>query len=133
MRPPESDFINCQLIDDFDDLIAANKYGKIWLKNALNSTQPKLILAVDDEEPLCVLTKEFLEISGALEVDIAGSVSEARVAIAQRRYDAIVSDYQMPGEDGIQFLKSLRASGDTIPFILIHRQRQGRGRHRSDQ
>ncbi|MGD0817502.1 MAG: PAS domain S-box protein [Methanomassiliicoccales archaeon] len=90
----------------------------------MNAIHPKLILAVDDETDLCVLTKEFLERSGNFEVDVAGSVSEARVAIAQRCYDAIVSDYQMPGEDGIQFLKSLRASGNMIPFILF----TGKGR-----
>ena len=59
-----------------------------------------------------------------MEVDIAASASEARVAMAHRDYDAIVSDYQMPGEDGIQFLRSLRASGDSTPFILF----TGKGR-----
>jgi PAS domain S-box-containing protein len=83
-----------------------------------------LILTVDDEPDLCVITKEFLEISGKIKVDIAGSVQEAKEAISKRRYDAIVSDYQMPGEDGIQFLKSLRASGNMIPFILF----TGKGR-----
>jgi PAS domain S-box-containing protein len=88
------------------------------------SPRPILILAVDDEKDLCVLTKEFLESSGNVEVDIVGSVAEAREAIAIRVYDAIVSDYQMPEEDGIQFLKSLRATGDMTPFILF----TGKGR-----
>ncbi|MGD0818206.1 MAG: PAS domain S-box protein, partial [Methanomassiliicoccales archaeon] len=94
------------------------------VKVALYVTCPILILAVDDEPDLCALTKEFLERTGYIEVDIFGSVAEARKAIARRHYDAIVSDYQMPGEDGIQFLKSLRASGDTTPFILF----TGKGR-----
>jgi DNA-binding response OmpR family regulator len=81
-------------------------------------------LALDDETSLCELTKEFLENSEYINVDTAGSVAEARMAIGKRRYDAIVSDYQMPGEDGIQFLKSLRSSGDTTPFILF----TGKGR-----
>jgi PAS domain S-box-containing protein len=83
-----------------------------------------VILAVDDEPNLNILTKEFLEMSSYIKVDTAGSVSEARAMIAQKRYDVIVSDYQMPGEDGIQFLKSLRASGDNTPFILF----TGKGR-----
>jgi PAS domain S-box-containing protein len=81
-------------------------------------------LAVDDEPALCVLTKEFLESSSLIKVDTAGSVSEARAMITEKHYDLIVSDYQMPGEDGIQFLRSLRASGDTTPFILF----TGKGR-----
>ncbi|MEI6795746.1 MAG: PAS domain S-box protein, partial [Methanomassiliicoccales archaeon] len=82
------------------------------------------ILAVDDEPALCELTKSFLESSEAMEVDIACSVAEARTALGQKHYDVIVSDYQMPIEDGIRFLKSLRGKGDHIPFILF----TGKGR-----
>jgi len=57
-------------------------------------------------------------------VETACSVSEAMAALGQRHFDVIVSDYQMPEEDGIQFLKSLRAAGDRMPFILF----TGKGR-----
>jgi PAS domain S-box-containing protein len=82
------------------------------------------VLAVDDEPELGMLSKEFLEMHGDMKVDTLTSVPEARAALSVCRYDAIVSDYQMPGEDGIHFLKSLRASGDQIPFILF----TGKGR-----
>ena len=82
------------------------------------------VLAVDDEPDLGFLSKEFLERSGDIQVDNVSSVAKARAALMSSRYDAIVSDYQMPVEDGIQFLKSLRASGDLIPFILF----TGKGR-----
>ena len=85
---------------------------------------PIHVLAVDDEPDLCNLTKIFLEIPGEMEVDTVFTVREARDVLSKIRYDAVVSDYQMPCEDGIQFLKSLRASGDRTPFILS----TGRGR-----
>jgi PAS domain S-box-containing protein len=88
------------------------------------SPLPIRVLAVDDERELGNLSKEFLERSGDITVDIFTSVREARAALSHTRYDGIVSDYQMPGEDGIQFLKSLRASHDQIPFVLF----TGKGR-----
>jgi DNA-binding response OmpR family regulator len=39
-------------------------------------------------------------------------------------YDVIVSDYQMPGKDGLEFLKELREEGNTVPFIVF----TGKGR-----
>jgi PAS domain S-box-containing protein len=85
---------------------------------------PIRVLAVDDEADICTLTKRFLEMSEALEVDTVCSVREALAELAKKRYDVIVSDYQMPEEDGIQFLKSLRAADNTVPFILF----TGKGR-----
>jgi len=52
-------------------------------------------------------------------VDVASSVDEARAAMKKIRYDAIVSDYQMPGEDGIFFLKQLRMRSAPTPVILF--------------
>jgi PAS domain S-box-containing protein len=42
----------------------------------------------------------------------------------QKKYDAVISDYQMTDMDGIQFLKQVRTSGNTVPFIVF----TGRGR-----
>jgi PAS domain S-box-containing protein len=61
---------------------------------------------------------------GDVHVDIAESASAALDMLSTQKYDAIVSDYQMPGMNGIEFLKALRESNDNIPFILF----TGRGR-----
>jgi PAS domain S-box-containing protein len=82
------------------------------------------VLVVDDEPVLCELTREFLEMSEDMKVGIACSVKEAKEALSKDRYDIIVSDYQMPEEDGIQFLQWLRSTGHNLPFILL----TGKGR-----
>jgi PAS domain S-box-containing protein len=82
------------------------------------------ILYIDDETDLLNLGKVFLEKGGEFSIDTAASAGEARVLMTSGNYDAIVSDYQMPGEDGITFLKSVRSSCTDIPFILF----TGRGR-----
>ena len=82
------------------------------------------VLYVDDEESLLQLGKLFLERSGQFSVDIVPSAAEALRRLTARSYDAIISDYQMPEIDGIEFLKRVRGSGNTIPFILF----TGKGR-----
>ena len=82
------------------------------------------ILYVDDEPGLLELGKIFLEQGGHFTVDTILSAPEALALLGTTRYDAIVADYQMPGMDGIEFLKKVRKSGNIIPFILF----TGRGR-----
>ncbi len=82
------------------------------------------ILYVDDEPTLLALTKLFLERQGPFSVETAESASTALEKCAAGRYDAIVSDYQMPGMSGIEFLRVLRSAGDSTPFVIF----TGKGR-----
>jgi len=81
------------------------------------------VLYVDDEPELLDLGKVFLERSGLFSVTTAESVPQALSVLHANPIDAIVSDFQMPGTDGISFLRKIRTSSD-IPFILF----TGRGR-----
>jgi len=82
------------------------------------------LLYVDDEPALLEMTRRFLERTGDCSVTTALSAPAAIRLLAERPYDAIVSDYQMPDMDGISFLRHLRERGDTTPFIIF----TGRGR-----
>jgi len=82
------------------------------------------VLYVDDEPDLLEIGRLFLERTGLFSVDTVDSAPEALRVIAEKRYDAIISDYQMPEMDGIELLKRVRASGTTVPFIIF----TGRGR-----
>jgi DNA-binding response OmpR family regulator len=82
------------------------------------------VLCVDDEPRLLEVTKLFLEDGGKFKVTTTTSAREALERLNTVPYDAIISDYQMPGMDGIEFLKKLKASGNTLPFIIF----TGRGR-----
>jgi PAS domain S-box-containing protein len=82
------------------------------------------ILYVDDEPGLLEIGKLFLEQGGQFSVETLTSADEALGILRSRQFDAIISDYQMPVMNGIEFLKRVRASGNTIPFIIF----TGRGR-----
>ena len=82
------------------------------------------VLYVDDEPDLLRVTRFSLERMGEFAVDTAESADEALSAFSIPAYDVIVSDYQMPGMDGIAFLKEVRERHGETPFILF----TGRGR-----
>lgn len=82
------------------------------------------VLYVDDEPALRDIGKLFLERTGYFSVVTIDSASAALALIKKKHFDCIVSDYQMPGVDGISFLKSVRAHGDKISFVIF----TGRGR-----
>jgi PAS domain S-box-containing protein len=91
----------------------------------IDSTEKKIrVLHVDDEPALLKVAKQCLEMQGPFRVDTASSVEEALAKLEKERYDAVVSDYQMPGKDGLEFLKELRESGNSVPFIMF----TGKGR-----
>ncbi|MCK9581077.1 MAG: PAS domain S-box protein [Methanoregula sp.] len=82
------------------------------------------LLYVDDEPELLEIGKLFLENTGDFTVIPVLSAGEGLARLGQQDFDAIISDYQMPEMDGIDFLKNVRKSCGNIPFILF----TGRGR-----
>lgn len=82
------------------------------------------ILYIDDEVELLNFWKLLLEKGGEFSVEIHNSAKEALRLLKSGKYDIIISDYQMPRMDGIEFLRSVGGSGNKIPFILF----TGRGR-----
>jgi len=82
------------------------------------------ILYVDNETGLLKAAKPILEMQGSFHVETASSVEEAMKKMENKTFDVIVSDYIMPGKDGLEFLKELRDSGNSIPFIIF----TGKGR-----
>lgn len=80
---------------------------------------PYSILHVDDESLLLEMSKCYLERTREFIVDTAESVDDALNLFNIKSYDAIISDYNMPGKNGIFFFNTIRSMGSTIPFIFF--------------
>ncbi|KUK70778.1 MAG: PAS domain S-box [Methanocalculus sp. 52_23] len=77
------------------------------------------LLYIDDEPDLLKIGQLFLEKNPMLTVSTCESAVDAIQILSNHPFDAIISDYQMPGMNGIQFLKHLRQNGDETPFIIF--------------
>jgi len=80
------------------------------------------VLHADDDRALLELVRHFLETSGDLVIDAAISGDVAQRMVDTHTYDAIVSDYTMPGCNGIELLRYVRRKDPRIPFLLFSDQ-----------
>ncbi len=76
------------------------------------------ILIVDDDEGLLHLVGEYLESVG-LEHDQAVSAEQARNRLKRFGYDMVVSDFNMPGESGLDLLRYVSSMYPQTPFVLM--------------
>ena len=100
------------IVIELSNLAASNK------KSAIH------VLHVDDDARLLEVSKDVLMDMGSFEIDHACCVDEAFKKLSIGYYDIVVSDYEMPQKDGLQFLTELRRTKNDIPFILF----TGKGR-----
>ncbi len=75
------------------------------------------VLVVDDDPRLCKLLARFLKDNGFM-ASAAQSAAEARRHMGGLRFDLMVVDRMMPGEDGISLIKSVRKSSD-MPILML--------------
>src|ERR1051325_5630674 len=76
------------------------------------------ILCVEDESAVLRLLDTILSRAGH-ECVPARHVAEALHILRQGGVDVIISDFQLPGIDGLEFITMLRREGDRTPFIMI--------------
>ena len=65
-------------------------------------------LVLDDEPPILTLLNEVLSDAG-FRVDTAGRVEDALKLLKKTRYNIIISDIKMPGMDGKEFYRKVKA------------------------
>lgn len=78
------------------------------------------VLHVDDDADFAELTAEYLEReNGRFQIETVMSAEEGIDTLDQNEVDCIISDYDMPNTNGIEFLESIRADHPNLPFILF--------------
>lgn len=100
------------------DLPIENRQEKALSTLTPNAT--KRILLIDDDRHLLDLYQSYLEAQGYMCSQVS-DVAWAFTHLQISHYDLVLTDYQMPGMDGIQLRKTLKDTGKEHcpPFVLI--------------
>jgi len=77
------------------------------------------VLVADDSGVMRKIIIRGLAALGVTEVVEAGDGNEAIKHFQEQSFDLVLTDWNMPGKTGIEVLKEIRASGATIPVVLI--------------
>ena len=78
------------------------------------------ILMVDDDSAECELVRMSLGRVGArFEIEAVGSAADALARVSANPPDLVLSDLRLPGMDGLELLKRLKAVQPDLPVILL--------------
>jgi len=96
------------------------------------SSASEIVLVVDDDAAVRSALKFALEVEGFAVKLYAGSIALlAEQALPDRA--CLVIDYRMPGVDGLELVRRLRARQVALPAILISGRVDDQLRHRATQ
>ncbi|HEY8347239.1 MAG TPA: response regulator transcription factor [Symbiobacteriaceae bacterium] len=79
---------------------------------------PHRILVVDDDVKITSFLRRSLVLEG-YEVTVANSGTEAIRQVAQQAPDLMILDIMMPGVDGMEVCRRVRAAGERFPILML--------------
>ena len=81
------------------------------------SPKHSILIVDDDPDVLTMLSRTLL--AAGMQVLTAGDAEEARRMLASRKFDAVMLDIVMPGEDGLALLHELRQNGSHVKVVIM--------------
>lgn len=76
-----------------------------------------LVLVVEDEAPIADILRLYLDRSG-FDVAVARDGPQGLAAVHERHPDAVILDVGLPGMDGTEICRRMRAAGDWTPVLF---------------
>jgi len=79
----------------------------------------RLLLVEDSEDDATLLVRELRQAGFTLHWQRVDSMEGLRAALAAETWDIVISDYSLPGFDGLGALRTVHESGLDLPFIIV--------------
>lgn len=76
---------------------------------------PKVLYVDDNEDSLCIFSMLFKK---WFDITLASSASKALEILQNNNMDVVVTDYEMPEMNGLELLKTIKASYPHIPVVF---------------
>jgi DNA-binding NarL/FixJ family response regulator len=97
---------------------ASANNGDNTMKDEQPATKTTNILVVDDEESIRSLLRRILEKNGYHCITVS-DVKEARTSMKETHFDLLLSDIKMPGESGIDLIRSVRTKYPDTAVVMV--------------
>jgi two-component system response regulator MprA len=88
------------------------------MSSVVGERDGRQLLVVDDEPPMRAALKRALELGG-FEVSLAADGKEGLSSAEENHPDLVVLDILMPGVDGLEVCRTLRARGNRTPILML--------------
>jgi len=87
----------------------------------INTTSDSIrILHVEDDPDLAAVVGSYLRRENdRFEIESALNASDGFDRLTDAEFDCVISDFDMPGSNSIEFLEDVRAAYPDLPFILF--------------
>jgi YesN/AraC family two-component response regulator len=84
-----------------------------------NNSRIKQVLIVDDEHYVALALADNLKKLGSYRIEMAENMEEALAKIQQTKYELVITDYKMPGMNGLDLAQAVRALSPGTQVILM--------------
>jgi len=79
------------------------------------------VLVIEDEQKMADLLKRGLEEEG-MSIEIAGDGEAGLAAVRNGEFELVILDLGLPGRNGLEIAREIRASGRRIPILILTAQ-----------
>lgn len=77
------------------------------------------VLIVDDYKTMIRVIRSLLNQIGFKDVDEASDGQMALAMMQEKKYDLVISDWNMEPMTGLDLLKNVRGASNSVPFIMV--------------
>ncbi len=77
------------------------------------------VLVADDSSTMRKIILRSLQAVGVPEAVEAGDGEEAIKLFAEKKFDLVLTDWNMPGKTGLEVVREIRKTNQQVPIIMI--------------